>query len=289
MYREIFEQEGLQVLTATTAARAITVLEANGASLDVVLIDRKMPGGDGPDAALGLMAEVSRLAPFAKPIIATGYAPPSIVERAFRAGVYEYAVKNIAFGELLRSKVRNAIEATRAQRQLAMKEEEVVHELRSLWSHARSESDRYRKRGVFGALVHLLFRATPGFGRVTARFTNEIEAISMVIENRTGELPWKDESAYLLAECRNWSSMCGADELRAFRRKLTTKDRRVSTGMMIAPGGFSADANEDARAHKEGGLLVILIDDTDLERWITSDDRLAVLRSFHERAAFDLN
>jgi hypothetical protein len=34
--------------------------------------------------------------------------------------------------------------------------------------------------------------------------------------------------------------------------------------------------------------LIILVDAADLERWISADDRVAVLRELHERAVFGL-
>jgi len=62
----------------------------------------------------------------------------------------------------------------------------------------------------------------------------------------------------------------------------------VHTGFLFAPGGFTEEVHEDVRSHKNGTVLIILVDADDLERWITADDRLAVLRELHERAVFDL-
>jgi len=137
IYREIFEQDGLQVTTAQSAAEATAALEARGAELDVVLLDQKLQGPGGPDSGLELLAHVGRLAPFAKAIVVTGYATPPAIEAAFRSGVYDYLVKNGAFEALLRAKVRNAIEATSAQRQAALKEADVIGELRTSWANVR--------------------------------------------------------------------------------------------------------------------------------------------------------
>jgi CheY-like chemotaxis protein len=288
MYREIFEDEGLQVSTATSVAQAITALDAHGPSLDVVVIDQKMHGPSGPDSVLSLLAEVGVRAPFALPIIATGYAPPSAAARAFDAGVYDYIVKNIAFETLVRAKVKNAVKLTEAERRLAMTADSVTLELRALWLQVRGETDHHRKGKLLETLVRLLFQVTPGFGRVLTRLTNGVEAIDIVVENQATAPPWKDEGAYLVGECKRWSSACGIAELRDFCRKLTAKYQRARIGVLIAPGGFAPEVREDIRSHKEGELLLILIDDADLERWVTADDRLAVLCSFHERAVFDL-
>jgi ActR/RegA family two-component response regulator len=178
MYREIFENEGLHVTTAQSTADATATLEAHGPELDVVLLDQKLQRPGGLDSGLDLIADVGRLAPFAKAIVVTGYATPSAIERAFRSGVYDYLVKNGAFEALLRAKVRNAIEVTSAQRQAALKEADVISELRVMWERVRTETDRNRKGKLLEELIKLLFLATPGFGRVTTRLDNGIEEIA---------------------------------------------------------------------------------------------------------------
>jgi len=287
VYREIFEAEGLVVTSAHTPAEAAALLDTDGPDLDLVLLDQKLQGPGGSDSGLDLVGQIARLAPFAKIIVVTGYAAPSAIERAFELGVYDYLVKNGAFEALLRAKVRNAIEVTSAQRAVALKEVEVIGELRAMWMRVRTERDRNRKGKLLEELVKLLFRATPGFGRVTTRLHNGIEEIDIKVDNRSDDLPWKDEGAYLLGECKNWSSKCGANEVRSFRAKFTAKYNRVRTGFLFAPGGFTREAHEDVRSHKVGPILLVLVDANALERWITADDRLAVLRELHERAVFD--
>lgn len=288
IYREIFKNAGLYVTTARSTAEATQVLEASGAELDVVLLDQKLQGPGGPDFVLDLLVHVSRLAPFAKAIVVTGYATPPAIEQAFRSGVYDYLVKNGAFEALLRAKVRNAIEVTSAQRQAVLKETEVISELRAMWEQVRTEADRNRKGKLLEELTKLLFLATPGFGRVTTRLDNGTEEIDIKVENQSEDPIWKDEGPYLLGECKNWSSRCGANEVRAFRAKFSAKYNRVRTGFFFAPGGFTKEVHGDVRSHKAGTVLIILVDAEDLERWIAADDRPAVLRELHERAVFDL-
>lgn len=291
IYREIFENEGLLVTAAHTPAEATSALGSTGPQFDVVLLDQKLQGPGGPDTGLDLIEQVARLAPFAKIIVVTGYATPTAIERAFELGVYDYLVKNGAFEALLRAKVRNAIEVTSAQRQVALNEAEVIGELRALWTKVRSEPERNRNRKgkLLEEVIKLLFRATPGFGRVNTRLDNGIQEIDIAIDNRANELPWRDEGAYLLGECKNWSSRCGSKEVRNFRDKLTTKYSRVRTGFLFAPGGLTKEAHEEARSHKAGTVLVILVDGDDLEQWIAADDRRAILDELHSRATLDVN
>jgi hypothetical protein len=164
----------------------------------------------------------------------------------------------------------------------------VVDELRAMWGQVRSEADRNRKGKLLEELVKLLFLATPGFGRVTTRLDNGIEELDVTVENRSEDPIWKNEGTYLLGECKNWSSRCDTSEVRSFRGKFTAKYNRVRTGFLFAPGGFTKAVHEDLRSHKEGTVLIILVDADDLERWIAADDRLGVLRELHERAVFDL-
>jgi ActR/RegA family two-component response regulator len=288
IYREIFERDGLLVTAAHTPTEAASALGSAGSEFDVVLLDQKLQGPGGPDTGLDLLDQVGRLAPFAKTIVVTGYATPSAIERALALGAYDYLVKNGAFEALLRAKVRNAIEVTSARRQIALQEAEVIAALRATWTQVCTERDRNRKGKLLEDLVKLLFQATPGFGRVTTRLDNGIEEIDIKIDNRSDDPTWKDEGPYLLGECKNWSSRCGANELRSFRAKFATKYNRIHTGFLFAPGGFTREAHEDIRSNKAGTVLIVLVDADDLERWIAADDRLAVLRELHERAVFDL-
>jgi len=161
IYREIFENEGLHVMTAPSTADAIAALEAHGAELDVVLLDQKLQGPGGSDSGLDLIVDVGCLAPFAKTIVVTGYATPPAIERAFRSGIYDHLMKNGAFEALLRAKVRNAVEVTSAQRMAALKESELVGDLRAVWGQVHTERDRNRKGKLLEELVKLLFLATP--------------------------------------------------------------------------------------------------------------------------------
>lgn len=289
IYRDMFEKQGLQVTVAHTADDGTRSLEQLGAELDVVLLDQKLQGRGGPDSGLELIIRAESLAPFAKTIVVTGYATAEAIERAFQLGVYDYLVKNGAFAALIRAKVRNAVEVTSERRLAALSRERVVSTLRSTWAEARIETNRNRKGKLLEELVKLLFRATPGFERVETRLDNKLEEIDIVVENNADDAPWKNDGAsYLLGECKNWSKPCGADELRSFRDKLTTKYGRARTGFFIAPGGFTAPFHDARTKHAATDVLVIPVDAQDLERWIEADDPAAVLREIHKRAVFDL-
>lgn len=287
IYRVLLEGQGLVVETAHNADEALATLAPRGAEFDVVLLDQKLQGPGGPDSGLDVFAKLQAQAPFAKVIIITGYATPAAVERAFQLGVYDYLVKNGAFEALVRAKVRNAVEVTRAVRLAALSREQLVSELRSTWARVNTETDRNLKGRALEDLVKLLFRATPGFERVTTRLQNEIEELDIVVENRSEDPAWRaDGAAYLLGECKNWSKPCGAPELRSFYAKLTNKFGHARTGFFFAPGGFAKTFEEARQQKAEGSVLVIPVDAADLGRWIDADDRMAVVNELKKRAVF---
>lgn len=288
IYKEMLETQGVEVAIAYTAEDAIRYLEADGQTLDVVLLDQKLKGAGGPDTGLELISRINELAPFVETIVVTGYASPDAIERAFELDVYDYLVKNGAFEALLRAKVRNALEVATERRAAARSPEELVRGLRARWDRARAETDRNRKGKLLEELVKDLFRATPGFEHVKTRLSNESEEIDVVIENRSDDPLWRnDGTQYLLAECKNWSSHCDASEFRNFHSKLTGKYKRARTGFFIAPGGFTSGFFQEKARRTENEVLVIPINAEALERWIDADDKLAVLRELHQSATFD--
>lgn len=286
IYRELLEGQGLAVEVAHTADEATRHLERRGGEFDVLLLDQKLHGPGGPNSGLELLARASQLAPFAKVILVTGYATPEAVERAFQAGAYDYLVKNGAFEALLRAKVRNAVEITRERRLSAVSREWLAGTLAAIWKRAQEEADRNLKGRVLEDLIQLLFRATPGFEKLTSQLRNEVEEIDLVIANRGRELPWSSAGEYLAAECKHWSSPCGAGELRAFHGKLLTKYGRMHTGFFIAPGGFAETFGEARRAHSRDQVLIIPVSGEDLQAWIQAEDRVAFLSELHQRAVF---
>lgn len=119
------------------------------------------------------------------------------------------------------------------------------------------------------------------------RLDSSIEEIDIVVENRSEDPIWKhDKASYILGECKNWSTRCGAPEIGSFFSKLSGRHQRARTGFFFSTGGFTAKFHEKLSELKSHDVLVIPVDRPDLERWIDSEDRVAVLGEFHERAVF---
>src|SRR5262249_42869590 len=93
---EALSAEGFEVRTAGTIARGLTI--ANEASPDVVILDRRLPDGDGIDAIQTLRAD-GRSAPLV--LIATAYGDVENAVEALRAGAYDYLTKPVQLADLV--------------------------------------------------------------------------------------------------------------------------------------------------------------------------------------------
>ncbi len=287
LYREILTKLGTQVLVANSVEDGRSALKSHGMDLDVVLLDQKLQGPGGPDSGLELISEAGHSAPFAKIIVVTGYSTPDVIDRAFRLGVYDYLVKNGAFESLLKAKVRNAVEVASERRLAATSTQQLTGQLQTAWQKLGTETDRYRKGLLLEELVKMLFRATSGFERVETRLRTDSEEIDIRVENGSVDTPWRSDGPYLLGECKNWTSKCGAKEFRDFYGKLTTKYGRVRTGFFVSVGGFTEDFYFERASRKTEDVLVIPLDASDLQRWVNAANRLEVLRELHSKAVFE--
>ncbi|MFZ5444345.1 MAG: response regulator [Myxococcota bacterium] len=288
LYTEVLEGEGHQVVVANSAQKAAEILDARGRELDVVLIDQKLQGPGGPDSGLELLARVRRVTPLAKAIIVTGYSSAEAVERAFREGVYDYLIKNGAFEALLKAKIRNAVESTLERRLRASTRDQREAELRAAWQGCMTESNRNRKGALLERVVKLLFASTPGFENVSTELRNDNEQLDIVIENRVKDGPWaKEQSAYFIGECKNWSSKADAAEARNFWSRFDVKNRRVRAGFFISLGGFTAGFEKTRLERSATDVVVVLVTKDDVQAWIDAPDRLLFLNQLHQRATLN--
>jgi len=128
--RTILTAEGYGVETARTAAEA---LEKGGhQQFDLILTDLKMPGADG----LTLVRDLSRAEPPALVIIMTGHGSQDTAEQAMKQGAFDYLIKPLERGDLLRI-VSRAFDRIR-----------LIEENRLL---RRQLEERYRVEGIVGS------------------------------------------------------------------------------------------------------------------------------------------
>lgn len=287
LYRYRLLSEGYLVEVATTFSEAVSRLELGG--LDIVLVDQRLEGSEGPDRGLDLVAEVYRRAPLAKTILVTAYATERAVARAFQDGAYDYLEKGPIFRVLLLAKLRNAMEALRSLHYGGLSTAEVEHLIRDCWESLGVEPDPYRKGKLLEDLLVLLLKTIPGFRHASARRRNEDEEIDVVVRNESTDPFWMNErTSYILVECKNWTRKVGAAEMRSFLWKLARKYNRARLGIFIAPSGFTGPLKADLRGERRDDVLVLLLGEKELRTLVLSTDRSAFLKELHERAVLGL-
>lgn len=286
-YRDILGKEGYTVETASDRAIGIAMLDTG--EWDVVLVDNRLAGEEGPDVGVDLLTEISIRAPGAKAIMVTGFATPESIRRAFAAGAYDYLEKTGQFSTLLRVKVANAIASVRDRRLASLGDAAAEQAIVELWRDVRTEADPHRKGKALEDLLLMVFRSIPGFTRVQNRLTNAVEEIDILLRNESTDPFWVKEGASFLFECKNWSKPVGRSEIDVFVRKLERRHQRCKLGFLAAFGGFTDPAYKVQLADSKDDVLVVLMDGEDLARLVAPGDRSAVLKDLHQRAVMHGN
>lgn len=282
-YRTILATEGYEVEAVLDGASALAKLEQPG--WDLVLLDHKLQGRPGPDTGLDLIGAIQERAPGIKVILVTGVADSESVHRAFAAGAYDYLEKNHYLEEILKIKVRNALEAARERRMAALANGRREETLQELWQDVRTERDPHRKGKLLEDLVALLFKSIPGFERTQTNLKSLDEQIDILIFNESTDPFWQQaQSQYFLGECKNWSKPVEPKELDRFRNEARRRFGRCRLGFFISISGFTQGFESTLAAAREGDVLIVPVDAAALEELVLAKDRNAKLKDLHSRA-----
>jgi len=85
--KDFLERDGHRVVEAASGEAAVSVVEIE--SVDVVILDKEMPGMNGMD----VLAYLHRRFPSTPVILVTAFGGPRIAEESFRRGAVEYIEK----------------------------------------------------------------------------------------------------------------------------------------------------------------------------------------------------
>jgi DNA-binding NtrC family response regulator len=138
-----FALEGLEALTASSAARALERLQTE--PVDAILSDVVMPGMDG----LELLARLRERAPSVPVVLMSGQASLENAVKATRLGALDFVEKPVSLDRLLLT-LRNALRTSHLERE--------NRELRRFW---QDEVALIGESGPMGALRALVEKAAP--------------------------------------------------------------------------------------------------------------------------------
>ncbi len=139
------------------------------------------------------------------------------------------------------------------------------------------------KGRVLEELTCKLLDTVPGF-KVGGRVRTETEEIDVTIINGSDDPIWKREGALLLAECKNWSSRCGKNELVVFQEKLRNRRSRCSCGLLVSWNGFAETVTKELLRGSTGDILIVPIEGRDLRAAVREQEFASVLRGLWQSA-----
>ncbi len=159
--REVAESLGFATNVAASSEEVLRVVDR--VSIDVVLLDLRIPGGSGMD----LLREIKRRRPESVVVVMTGYATVHSAVQAMRAGAYDYISKPFTFDEL-----RLVLDRVTAQLKLA--------------AENRLLRDSVKSKHGFGSLVGRAPEMEKLY-RIIAKAANSSHPVLILGESGTGK------------------------------------------------------------------------------------------------------
>jgi DNA-binding NtrC family response regulator len=258
--------DGYDVVEAGTAAEAVSKAEAG---VDLVLLDYKLPDGDG----LAVLRQVRELDPDTLVIMLTAHKSLDIVVDAMRAGAFDYATKPFDLEDVA-LRVSRALETTRLRRELRtlretlsrpfgiesiIGESEPIHRIKSLVRKVATSpgstvlitGESGTGKDLFAKVIHYSSsRADRPFLNITCSalpdtlleselFGHERGAFTDARQQKRGLLEQADDGTVFLDEIGEMAPQLQAKLLRvleekAFRRVGGTGDIRVDVRVIAA-------------------------------------------------------
>lgn len=157
-----------------------------------------------------------------------------------------------------------------------------LHQLVDAVEAAKSTDEKGR---VLEELTARIFSEIPGFS-VQGRVRTETEEIDISILNGSGHAIFQREEAFILAECKNWSGVCGKNEFVIFKEKLENRGERCSLGFLVSWNGFAGTIEKEMLRGSKQRVLVVPVDGETIRRAVASERFEDVIAEAVKIAAF---
>ncbi|RMG04361.1 MAG: sigma-54-dependent Fis family transcriptional regulator, partial [Nitrospirae bacterium] len=158
---------GVDVLTCSSAVKAVETLRNN--SIDLVVLDVKMPGKDG----ITLLREMKEIDAELVVIILTGYGTVEMAVEALKLGAYDFLTKPVNNERLVHT-IRRALEYRRVLREKSALEKKIAQETlrREIIGESRAIKELLEKISAVAVTDEtILIRGETGTGKELAART----------------------------------------------------------------------------------------------------------------------
>ncbi len=137
--------------------------------------------------------------------------------------------------------------------------------LRALWKDAITASDKDARGRALEDFTAALFEGE--FAVVERNLRTDTEELDVVLERTTTTDPRFGKATYLIAECKNWRTR-SVDQTAVTKLFGELSLHNAKQGFLVATGGFSDEARQQARYAATRDVEIILIDGPTIEEFL---------------------
>jgi hypothetical protein len=132
-----------------------------------------------------------------------------------------------------------------------------TEDLRLLLAGVDTADTASAKGAALEILLSALLRNVPQF-EVQKGVRTKTEEIDVKVLNSHPDPRWRD-TPMILFECKNWSTVCGKDEVVLFERKLENRRGRAKLGVLVSWNGFAKTVSLELLRGSRGNTQVALL------------------------------
>jgi hypothetical protein len=157
--------------------------------------------------------------------------------------------------------------------------------LKNIWKRVTGEINNIKKGKLLEDFSKFLFSFDEGLKVESVNFRTKDEEIDILLKNKLEDSFWNQlNSPFIFAECKNWSSKVGSNEIKTFKGKLQDHGNLCRVGIFITVNGFTSSKDiEQIRVGAQNKILC-LIDGVDIQKFLNSK---LTLKEFLEKLIRD--